>query len=83
MVTLVTTPDIEIVGEAVIFCEKVAVRVTCPEVITLSESSDVIVRVAVDDGIPFNAAKAPLVEKISVTPELKLLATDMTPRFPV
>ena len=42
---MVTTPDIEIVGEAVIFSEKVAVRVTCPEVITLSESSDVIASV--------------------------------------
>jgi hypothetical protein len=44
--TLVTTPDIEIVGEAFIFIEKVAVRVTCPVVITLSESLEVMVRVA-------------------------------------
>jgi hypothetical protein len=36
----------EIVGEAFIFIEKVAVRVTCPVVITLSESLEVMVRVA-------------------------------------
>jgi hypothetical protein len=36
----------EIVGEAFMFIEKVAVSVTWPEVITLSESLEVMVRVA-------------------------------------
>jgi hypothetical protein len=44
--TFVTTPAIEIFGEAFIFIEKVAVRVTWPVVIILSESLEVMVRVA-------------------------------------
>ena len=47
---LVTNPAIEISGVAAIFSEKVAVRVTTPEVIMLSESLDEIVRVAFEVG---------------------------------
>ena len=46
--TLVTTPAIEIFGEAFMFIEKVAVSVTWPVVIMLSESLEVMARVAGD-----------------------------------
>ena len=46
MAVLVTSPAIEISGVAAIFSEKVAVRVTTPEVMMLSESLEVMVRVA-------------------------------------
>jgi CRISPR/Cas system type I-B associated protein Csh2 (Cas7 group RAMP superfamily) len=45
---LVTTPAIEIFGEAFMFIEKVAVSVTWPVVIMLSESLEVMARVAGD-----------------------------------
>ena len=45
MTVSVTIPDIVISGEAAMISEKVAVRVTTPEVITLSESLLVIVAV--------------------------------------
>ena len=52
MAVLVTNPAIEISGVAAIFSEKVAVRVTTPEVMTLSESLLVMVNVAVEGQTP-------------------------------
>ena len=52
MAVSLTTPAIEIRGEAVIFSEKVTVNVTTPEVITLSESLVVIVAVADELHVP-------------------------------
>ena len=52
MAVSLTTPAIEIRGEAAIFSEKVAVRVTTPEVIILSESLVVIVAVATELHVP-------------------------------
>ena len=45
MAVLVTNPAMEISGVAAIFSEKVAVRVTTPEVMILSESLEVMVSV--------------------------------------
>ena len=50
MAVLVTNPAMEISGLATIFSENVAVRVTTPEVIMLSESLDEIVSVAFEVG---------------------------------
>ena len=50
MAVLVTNPAIEISGVAAIFSEKVAVKVTTPEVIILSESLDESVSVAFEVG---------------------------------
>lgn len=46
MAVLVTKPEIEIKGDGAMGLEKVAVRVTTPDVITLSESLLVRVNVA-------------------------------------
>ena len=50
MAVLLTNPAMEISGVAAIFSEKVAVRVTTPEVIMLSESLEESVRVAFEIG---------------------------------
>ena len=57
MAVLVTNPAIEISGVAAIFSEKVAVIVTTPEVIILSESLLVKVKVACDGHVPKTAIK--------------------------
>jgi hypothetical protein len=60
MAVLVTNPAIEISGVAAIFSEKVAVKVTTPEVIMLSESFDESVSVAFEVGegqVPKTAIK--------------------------
>ena len=50
MAVLVTNPAMEISGVAAIFSEKVAVKVTTPEVMMLSESFDESVSVAFEVG---------------------------------
>ena len=50
MAVLVTNPAMDTSGVAAIFSEKVAVRVTTPDVMILSESLDESVRVAFEVG---------------------------------